>query len=48
MSCPVISQSELICNVDRLVTDILSNNINISNVSVQLTALYSQFILKMT
>ena len=40
MSCPVISQSELICNVDRLVTDILSNNINISNVSVQLSALY--------
>lgn len=40
MSCLVISQSQLICNVDRLVTDILSNNINISNVSVQLSALY--------
>lgn len=40
MSCPVINQSQLICNVDRLVTDILSNNINISNVSVQLSALY--------
>ena len=35
-----VSQSQLICNVDRLVTDILSNNINISNVSVQLSALY--------
>lgn len=40
MSCPVISQSQLICNVDRLVTDVLSNNINISNVSIQLSALY--------
>ena len=40
MSCLVISQSQLICNVDRLVTDVLSNNINISNVSVQLSALY--------
>ena len=40
MSCPVISQSQLICNVDRLVTDALSNNINISNVSIQLSALY--------
>lgn len=40
MSCPVINQSQLICNVDRLVTDVLSNNINISNVSIQLSALY--------
>lgn len=40
MSCPVTSQSQLICNVDKLVTDVLSNNINISNVSVQLSALY--------
>ena len=40
MSCSVINQSQLICNVDRLVTDVLSNNINISNVSIQLSALY--------
>lgn len=40
MSYLFISQSQLICNVDRLVTDVLSNNINISNVSVQLSALY--------
>ncbi|MCG3808617.1 inovirus-type Gp2 protein [Psychrobacter sp. Ps4] len=40
MSCSVIDQSQLICNVDRLVTDVLSNNINISNVSIQLSALY--------
>lgn len=40
MSCLAISQSQLICNVDKLVTDVISNNINISNVSVQLSALY--------
>lgn len=40
MTCPIISQSQLICNVDRLVKDVLSNNININNISVQLSALY--------
>lgn len=40
MSYPPINESQLICNVDRLVTDVLSNNINISNVSIQLSALY--------
>lgn len=40
MSYLSVSQSQLICNVDRLVTDILSKNININNVSVQLSSLY--------
>lgn len=40
MSCLVISQSQLICNVDKLVTDVLSNNISINTISVQLSALY--------
>lgn len=40
MSYPIISQSQLICNVDRLVIDILFKNISISNVSIQLSALY--------
>ena len=40
MSYQIINQSQIICNVDRLVTNILSDNINISNVSMQLSALY--------
>lgn len=40
MSYSAVSQSQLICNVDRLVTDVLFKNISISNVSIQLSVLY--------
>ena len=40
MSHLPINESQLLCNVDRLVTEVLSNKVNISHVSIQLSALY--------
>lgn len=44
MSHLPINESQILCNVDRLVTKVLSNNISISHVSIQLSALYLSLI----